>query len=347
MVLAPTTVLVEMRELFIASRGTANHSHLLFARAGFAPQGLQSGLADTLTTPSRGCEAEGQQNKLGNYHCNNRIYSIGHGRWLSPDQAASPFFNLYGYVGNAALQFTDPTGLYPESNKCVIVISLSTDRSKVGDMFVYNKDGEPCYYAPVRGDGQTTKDGKNIGQLEENGDTPTGTYVGKVGPAQDNNENDALGKQKVIRLTGSAADPKAHPEPLDGNAVDAWKKGRRGLLIHGGRKNRCTEVEGSIYEVVEDTVKEKGADGKVVDKKIKKFQKKENQKLQRPMGTSGCARVHEDSMGKIVGCLDGCDEITVYVTEKGFDDPNTVPADGFGDARSKTKIASDQKGKDK
>ncbi|MCC6149493.1 MAG: hypothetical protein IT461_04515, partial [Planctomycetes bacterium] len=35
--------------------------------------------------------AQAGNNKLGNYHCNNRVYSIGHGRWLSPDQAASPF----------------------------------------------------------------------------------------------------------------------------------------------------------------------------------------------------------------------------------------------------------------
>ena len=111
MVLAPTTPLAEVREPFSASRGPANHGHVRFTLVRFASQGLQSGLAATTTTPSRGSTAEGQQNKLGSYHCNNRIYSIGHGRWLSSDQAKSPAWNLFDYARCNSLLFTDPTGL--------------------------------------------------------------------------------------------------------------------------------------------------------------------------------------------------------------------------------------------
>ena len=63
--------------------------------------------------PSNGTTvgAQAGNNKLGNYHCNNRIYSISHGRWLSPDQASSPAWNLFRYAGNNSVQKTDPTGL--------------------------------------------------------------------------------------------------------------------------------------------------------------------------------------------------------------------------------------------
>ncbi len=67
--------------------------------------------------------------KLGNYHCNNRVYSIGTGRWLSPDQAASPFFNLFEYCNSNGLQMSDPTGLksYQIETKCgVLVLDLET-----------------------------------------------------------------------------------------------------------------------------------------------------------------------------------------------------------------------------
>ncbi|GIK53798.1 MAG: hypothetical protein BroJett014_27710 [Planctomycetota bacterium] len=56
--------------------------------------------------------AQAGTNKLGNYHCNNRVYSIGHGRWLSPDQAASPFFNLFDYTGHRPTNRSDPSGLF-------------------------------------------------------------------------------------------------------------------------------------------------------------------------------------------------------------------------------------------
>jgi len=124
MVLALTTALAEVRGPSSVSRGPANHGHVRFALAGFAPQGLQSGLAATITTPSRGRAREGQQNKLGNYHCNNRVYSIQAGRWLSPDQARSPYWNLNGYVLRQ-MQVSDPTGL-----KVVIGTGRAQDNAK-------------------------------------------------------------------------------------------------------------------------------------------------------------------------------------------------------------------------
>ena len=129
MVLALTTALAEVRKPSSVSRGPANHGHVRFAPADFAPQGRQSGLAATMTTPSRGSAAEGQQNKLGNYHCNNRIYSIGHGRWLSPDQAANPSFNLYDYCKQQPIKLSDPAGLqsFHMETKCgTLAVDLDT-----------------------------------------------------------------------------------------------------------------------------------------------------------------------------------------------------------------------------
>lgn len=111
MVLAPTTALAEVCEPRSVSCGPANHIHAHFDLAVFATQGLHSGPSATKTTPARGDRTRGQQNKLGNYHCNNRVYSIGAGRWLSPDQAARPFWNRFEYAAARPVQFVDPSGL--------------------------------------------------------------------------------------------------------------------------------------------------------------------------------------------------------------------------------------------
>ncbi len=69
--------------------------------------------ATPATTPALPLEHSATRllNKLGNYHCNNRVYSISHGRWLSPDQAANPAYNLFDYVYTSPLFATDPLGL--------------------------------------------------------------------------------------------------------------------------------------------------------------------------------------------------------------------------------------------
>lgn len=54
---------------------------------------------------------QGGTNKLGQYHCNNRQYDIKQGRWISPDQAARPWFDLFDYAECQRIQRMDPTGL--------------------------------------------------------------------------------------------------------------------------------------------------------------------------------------------------------------------------------------------
>lgn len=82
-------------------------SYYLWAGYRYIPPMV--GYYDNATGITKGAQAG--NNKLGNYHCNNRVYSISHGRWLSPDQAASPFFNLFRYVNGRPVKATDPSGL--------------------------------------------------------------------------------------------------------------------------------------------------------------------------------------------------------------------------------------------
>ena len=49
--------------------------------------------------------------KLGSHHTDNREYDIYTGRWTTPDPAASPWSNLWDYVGSRPLDRTDPSGL--------------------------------------------------------------------------------------------------------------------------------------------------------------------------------------------------------------------------------------------
>lgn len=54
-----------------------------------------------------------QGNKLGNYHCWNRLYDIQTGRWTTPDPIASPVTNLLDYTSCNPHRRADPTGLKP------------------------------------------------------------------------------------------------------------------------------------------------------------------------------------------------------------------------------------------
>ncbi len=110
MVLAPTVDLaaVSLRKPLLNSN-TRNGAKV--------PRGCEASwerleTATPATTPALPVEHSATRllNKLGNYHCNNRVYSIGHGRWLTPDQASRPSWHLLGYARNS-LQFTDPAGL--------------------------------------------------------------------------------------------------------------------------------------------------------------------------------------------------------------------------------------------
>lgn len=112
MVLAPTVDLaaVSLRKPLLNSN-TRNGAKV--------PRGCEASwerleTATPATTPALPVEHSATRllNKLGNYHCTNRVYSIQAGRSLSPDQAANPAYNLFDYVGGAPLGRTDGTGLY-------------------------------------------------------------------------------------------------------------------------------------------------------------------------------------------------------------------------------------------
>ena len=50
-------------------------------------------------------------NKLGSYHCWNRVYQPATGRWTTPDPAKTPWSNLIQYTAHTPLTASDQTGL--------------------------------------------------------------------------------------------------------------------------------------------------------------------------------------------------------------------------------------------
>lgn len=76
-----------------------------------AAQPREMGLSWTSGSRAFGLLRPRAPNKLGQYYCNNRHYDINQGRWISPDQASSPFYDLFDYVSAAIVQRTDSSGL--------------------------------------------------------------------------------------------------------------------------------------------------------------------------------------------------------------------------------------------
>lgn len=100
----------------------------LFLWAGYRYQPPMVGFNDGGTTVG----AQAGTNKLGNYHCNNRVYSIQAGRWLSPDQAARPGWNLNCYAFGNPIVRTDPTGL-------LLISIMGTGQDEHTDDTIFNK----------------------------------------------------------------------------------------------------------------------------------------------------------------------------------------------------------------
>ena len=70
-------------------------------------------------------------NKLGSYHCWNRVYEPATGRWTTPDPVATPWVNAMGYVQHNPTNMADPRGLCPctppyPSEKCTIGTKTTT-----------------------------------------------------------------------------------------------------------------------------------------------------------------------------------------------------------------------------
>ena len=66
----------------------------------------------TSTSPSS-VSAQSERNKLGNYHCWNRVYDAFMGRWTTPDPTASPWRNHWDYCANNPPTTSDNSGLDP------------------------------------------------------------------------------------------------------------------------------------------------------------------------------------------------------------------------------------------
>ena len=179
---------------------------------------------------------------------------------------------------------------------CHIWVYLPEDRTKAGDLFVYGCEGEVIFWAPVRGAGKGG--GNKVGPLETNGDTPTGDYQANIEAPQKPSANGPYGAHEVIRLTGRGDYSK---QPAI--ASDAKKAKRPGLLIHGGRRDKATDAEGTIYYPKEKT----SARGR----------------FKRPMGTFGCLRLYEDLMAELISAMrseECCKKWYVHVREEAVPD---------------------------
>ena len=224
------------------------------------------------------------------YFARGRMYSPSLGRFTERDPVRYARFDgprpADGYYDgiNLYMAYFVPGLLDPDGmGVCHIFVYLPKDRKLAGDMFVYNDKGVLRCYFPVRGDGS------GGGPLENNGDTPTGDYDGKIiPPATGDGPNGPFGANERVAL-----DPKA------GQALDAKNKGRSGLQIHGGRQDRAQDKTGTVYDpTTGDPVK--------------------GQKFKCPMGTHGCVRTYEPNQDTLIKCMkdcDKCDSWEVHVRE--------------------------------
>lgn len=84
-------------------------SHWLWSGYEYVPPMV--GFADPAGQDPGIYGAQSGGNKLGSYHCWNRVYDVHTGRWTTPDPAESPWSNLWAYAGGRPTLGTDPTGL--------------------------------------------------------------------------------------------------------------------------------------------------------------------------------------------------------------------------------------------
>ena len=228
--------------------------------------------------------------ETGLYYARSRMYSAGLGRFMGRDPMRLTRFDgpssgdgyydgMNLYMGYFVPGMLDPDGMAV----CHVFVYLPKDRTKAGDMFVYNDKGVLRCYFPVRGDGS------GGGPLDHNGDTPTGTYKGKVIPANPGGgANGPYGNNERVAL-----------EPQSGQAQEAQDAGRSGLQIHGGRQDRAQGKTGTTYDP------ESG-------------DPKKGQKFKCPMGTHGCLRTYEPNQAALIKCMkecDNCDSWEIHVIE--------------------------------
>ncbi|OAA22139.1 L,D-transpeptidase [Kosmotoga sp. DU53] len=104
-------------------------------------------------------------------------------------------------------------------------ITLPDDRSKLGNLHLYDGEGNEIYSCLARGHGQhdsKTEESQKI----ENGDTPIGIYLSSYESGILKNTPEKFGPAGLFRLW----------QPLYGYALGIYKVNRDGILVHGGTK---------------------------------------------------------------------------------------------------------------
>ncbi len=122
-----------------------------------------------------------------------------------------------------------------------INVDFSDDRSEPGTLYLYNASGTKLFQTSCLG-----KSASNLPQSQTNGDTPTGTYTGRLsGPDY---PTESYGPYKVVAMTG-----------VSGNI--ALYSHRSGIGIHGGRSqetlqatNGCIRVFNSAQLTLQNTI---------------------------------------------------------------------------------------------
>lgn len=143
-----------------------------------------------------------------------------------PETPAVPELDLFAYAGGDPVNYFDPLGLY----RVEVLLPHYGQRDHYGLLNLYQESGE-FVTGPFRVLGRSAgggKKNKDRNPLHVKGDTPSGTY--EAGHIVWKKDKKRYGPNPVIPLL-----------PVEGQALEAYKNRRRGLLIHGGRDGRKTK----------------------------------------------------------------------------------------------------------
>lgn len=185
-------------------------------------------------------------NHTGDYNCWNRIYNPHTGRWTTPDPAASPWWNLWDYVGNKPASRADPTGL----KTCNFYIYDETE--KRDELLLAWKAGAALHDAKHLGYGQFSAGAKNWNEA-----------FAKIKKYFNENDCDCIGSIEFVGH-GSAGAPAINGVALD---LDSTDKGIQWYKTWFPKK-WCDDAAGVWFRSCEVA---QGATGKEFMKKATEF----------------------------------------------------------------------------
>jgi peptidoglycan hydrolase-like protein with peptidoglycan-binding domain len=133
----------------------------------------------------------------------------------------------------------------PTTKEWSIKIELPKDRTKTGVLYLYDSAGAIIQKSDCYG-----KSAYNKEMWEYQGNTPTGTYTGQLGPVQTNNVT-SYGPYQVVMLTGGD-----------------YASARSGIWIHGGQSQTklsatlgCVRIFNADQKLLQDNIKKLIASG--------------------------------------------------------------------------------------